>query len=171
MTERERNRQFCEGLTSQGYLTTLLVDWAIGSNYHYDIIACCPGGLYWAIEGKRVEIPSWTSKQTLLGARSFKRDQIPGLLKVADRQGGRASVVLFVEPPRSAETRAWVFSARAIAQMIRKDRVLRLTDLGDPAADAYELARLPQQQWGLGEHMLKSHHSHGWTLPPALTAG
>lgn len=172
MHERDRNRQLAKGLATQGYLPTLLVDWSFGSEYPCDILVCCPGGVYWAIESKAVEIPSWTSKQSLLGPRSFRERQLPNLLQVAE-QGGRASVVLFVSPPRAIDTRAWLLSARGVASMLQQDRILRLIDLSDPVVDEFELVRLPKGTWGLGEQMLKRlstkglllSHEHGWHIP------
>lgn len=172
MHERERMVQLKEGLRDQHILATSFPDWAVGSERPYDLVACTPGGVYWAIEGKAVQIPSWTSKQTLLGPRSFREHQIPNLLRVAE-QDGRASVVLFIQPPQVRDTRAWLLSAQGVADMLLQDRVLRLVDLGNnTAVDKFELVRLPQGRWGLGEAMWErlrieriddlSDREHGW---------
>ncbi len=125
-----------------------------------------------------MQISSWTSKQSLLGPRSFKSHQLPNLLQVAE-QGGRASVVLFIQPPQVRETRAWLLSARSVANMLQLDRVLRLIDLSDPAVDEFELVRLPKGTWGLGEQMLRRvstaglllSHEHGWSVLDNLPSG
>lgn len=175
MIERDRMSQLKAGLQSQGILVEQFADQARGVVKPMDLVACCPGGVYWAIEGKAVQIPSWTSKQSLLGPRSFREHQLPNLLKVAE-QGGRASIILFVQPPRATDTRAWVLSAQGVAAMLQQDRVLRLVDFGDPAVDEFELVRLPQGRWGLGPEMLRrfqgnvmrSPYEHGWQVSSEL---
>lgn len=154
MTERERTLQVAKGLESQGIQPFQFYDQAKGVVKPFDLCACCPGGVFWAIETKQVEIPSWESKACLLGPRSFRPHQLPTLLRVVE-QGGRASVVLFVIPPRAVETRGWMLSPKWIAARFRRDEVFRLPDLLEAdAMPTYELTRLPRIGWGLNEALL-----------------
>lgn len=155
MKERERTLQLAKGLEAQGLLVEQFYDQARGVKKPYDLVACCPGGLYWAIETKRMDVPSWESKACLLGPRSFQPKQLENLLKVA-KQGGRATVALFVIPPRAIETRAWALSARAVARRFQQDRVYRLEDLLAPEAEPFELVRIPGAAWGLKGAMLQA---------------
>jgi len=149
MTERARTLQLAKGLEAQGLECYPFYDQARGVLKPFDLCACCRGGLFWAIETKQMEVPSWESKACLLGPRSFRPHQLPNLLRVAE-QGGRASVVLFVVPPRAVETRAWIVSARGIAQRFERDQSYRLNDFLNPESERYELVRLSGGAWGLG---------------------
>lgn len=168
MNEHARMKQLEAGLNTQGFLAHVLPDLAYGVVKPCDMIACGPHGRFWAVEGKAVEVPSWASKQTLIGPRTFRSHQLPSLLQYVE-EGAVASVVLFVAPPRSAETRAWLLNAREIADIIARDGVLRLTDFDEEALACWELQRLPRGRWGLSNELRQRWYTshdpdalHGW---------
>lgn len=148
MDERTLSKNFQKGLESQGFPCYHFPDLAFGVVKPFDFCCCCPGGLFWSVECKLTNIPSWESKAALLAPRHFRDHQINSLIKVVE-QGGRASVVLFVVPPRTIDTRAWVLSARGVAARFTKGEVFRLDDL--IGATRYELERIPRIGWGLSE--------------------
>lgn len=153
MTERDYSLLLQKGLISQGIECYPFYDLARGIEKPFDFCACCPGGIFWAVECKLVKIPSWESKACMLGPRSFRPKQLPNLMRAATK-GGRASIVLFVVPPRAHETRAWVVSARGAVKRFQSDQVYRLEDLLAPEAAEYELQRIPTVGWGLQERLL-----------------
>lgn len=150
MTERERNIELRDGLRHQGLCCDLFPDQARGVRKPYDMVACTPTGRYWAIEGKRVEIPAWDSKKAILTARMFEEDQLPSLMEVARREA-LASVALFVQPPQVTKTRAWLLSARWVVTRLRDGEALRLTDL----QGRVELVRLMNVGWGVTPTVLE----------------
>jgi hypothetical protein len=153
MTERDLSLKLQKGLESQGIECYPFYDLAKGVEKPFDFCACCPGGLFWAVECKLVNVPSWESKACLLGPRSFRPKQLPNLMRVAAK-GGRASVVLFVVPPRAIDTRAWLLSARGVAHRFQSGLVYRLEDFQAERTERYELVRIPGVGWGLRPDLL-----------------
>lgn len=174
MNEHARMKQFEAGLGTQGFLAHVLPDQAHGTVKPCDMIACGPQGRFWAVEGKAVQVPSWSSQQTLLGPRSFRAHQIPSLLHFA-RSEAVASVVLFVAPPQARDTRAWLLDVRGVACLLAQDGVLRLQNIDEGEAAPWELRRLPEGRWGLKDELRRWWHEGsnevllaGWTLRSAV---
>lgn len=171
MNEHARMQQFEAGLNGQGFIAHILPDHAFGVTKPCDLMACGPHGRFWAVEGKAVTVPSWSSNQTVIGPRSFRSHQLPGLLRMAGN-GAVASVVLFITPPVAREARGWVLDALGIARMLASGQVLRLKDMDEEAMALWELQRLPPGRWGLTAGLRQRWHSgpdtclSGWSIEP-----